>query len=153
MSNKKIELDNFFLERLEAAIAATKKSKKQFALDLSISPSHITKILKGETGISRQLYDSICRVHGISRDFLEQGVGEVFIAEPETEYHGKKSGGKMTVDDVAALLRNAGYAEEDVEAFEAFTQLPKRKKRIRLGQMLEDLDEIKDEEQPKGDRR
>ena len=58
----------------------------KFGGRLGVGKSAISKIERGENGVTDQLFKSICREFNINETWLREGTGEMF-ASMETEYH------------------------------------------------------------------
>lgn len=59
-------------------------SQESFGNMLGVKKSAISKIEKGENGLTIQLAKLICRIFNVNYFWLMEGIGEMFTAIPET---------------------------------------------------------------------
>lgn len=68
----------------ERVCAVRKKrgmTMEQFGGHLGVSKTAISRIEKGNRGLTEQMLISICREFGVNEDWLRTGVGDMFIPE------------------------------------------------------------------------
>ena len=66
-------------ERIDLLIRTKGVKKVDFAAEIEIDQSYVTKLIKGANAPSKALIENICRKFGVNRDWLENGEGEMFV--------------------------------------------------------------------------
>jgi plasmid maintenance system antidote protein VapI len=82
---KEVSLMDNIGERTEQVLKAVGVKKVEAARRLNVSSAHITKICKGESGVSDRTISDICREFGVNEIWLRTGAGEMFRPEEESE--------------------------------------------------------------------
>lgn len=72
-------------ERIEQVLKASGVKKVEAARRLNVSSAHITKVCKGESGVSDRTISDICREFGVDEVWLRTGAGDMFRPEEESE--------------------------------------------------------------------
>ena len=65
--------------RIEEVIRYHEVTKSKFAKDLNVSPSMASKICSGKATPSDRTISDICRIYGVNRKWLEDGIGEMIV--------------------------------------------------------------------------
>lgn len=71
-------------ERVYKVRTTLEKSQEAFGEVLGVKKATISRIEKGERSLTEQMAKSICREFNVDYFWLTEGVGEMFMAFPET---------------------------------------------------------------------
>lgn len=72
-------------ERIKAVQQHTKMTQTAFADKIGISRTALQKLQSGENNPSEQTIRAICREFSIRRQWLEEGIGDMFVPEAEDD--------------------------------------------------------------------
>lgn len=72
-------------ERIKAVQQHTKMTQTAFADKIGISRTALQKLQSGENNPSEQTIRAICREFNIRRQWLEEGIGDMFVPEAEDD--------------------------------------------------------------------
>lgn len=64
--------------RLYKVRKALKMSQVEFGREIGVSGAAISRIEKGERGLTEQMLKSVCREYHVRREWLTEGTGEMF---------------------------------------------------------------------------
>ena len=64
--------------RLYKVRKVLKMSQVEFGREIGVSGAAISRIEKGERGLTEQMLKSVCREYHVRRDWLTEGTGEMF---------------------------------------------------------------------------
>lgn len=64
-------------ERIAAVVKASGMTKTAFAEKINVSQPHVSRMVSGESIPSDRTISDICRVFGVSEDWLRKGEGEM----------------------------------------------------------------------------
>lgn len=64
-------------ERIAAVVKASGMTKTAFAEKINVSQPHVSRMVSGESIPSDRTISDICRVFGVSEDWLRTGEGEM----------------------------------------------------------------------------
>lgn len=99
-------------ERIEQVLKAVGVKKVEAARRLNVSPAHITKICKGESGVSDRTISDICQEFGVDEVWLRHGEGEMFKSrswkEDVSAYMGQLLGNQRSEfeEDIIEFMAN-----------------------------------------------
>lgn len=113
-------------DRVSALIKELKINRSQFAKDLGITPSAVSKLCQGDNIPATSTIKSICRTYNVNEEWLTEGKGEMFAELPEETELGYILG--VALKDERAphrldLLRAIAEAPpEEIDAITAFAR-------------------------------
>ena len=64
--------------RLDKVRKVLKMSQVEFGREIGVSGAAISRIEKGERGLTEQMLKSVCREYHVRREWLTEGTGEMF---------------------------------------------------------------------------
>lgn len=94
-------------ERIAAVVKASGMTKTAFAEKINVSQPHVSRMVSGESIPSDRTISDICRVFGVSEDWLRTGEGEMRLNLDRTEELKAIFGDIMASDDAKARLVKA----------------------------------------------
>ena len=71
--------------RISEVIADSGLSKTEFAKQVNVSQSHVSRMVSGETGVSDRTISDICREFNVNETWLRTGEGEMFNQITQSE--------------------------------------------------------------------
>lgn len=106
-------------QRLEQAIKAIGLTKTAVAKTLNVSPSFVSLICKGGSGISDRTISDFCDAYDVSEPWLRDGIGEMFVDVPRPEavarYMAQVLAGKRSRAEEALISFMANTSAEEWE--------------------------------------
>ena len=72
-------------ERIKILRTEMKMTLEKFGSRLGVGKTAISKIEKGERGLTDQMFISICREFNVNPDWLRDGSGEMFVSVPRND--------------------------------------------------------------------
>lgn len=94
-------------QRIAMIVKQSGLNKTAFSEKINVSPSMVSLICSGKTGVSDRTISDICRVFGVSEDWLRTGEGEMRLNLDRKEELKAIFGDIMASDDVKARLVKA----------------------------------------------
>jgi transcriptional regulator with XRE-family HTH domain len=94
-------------ERIAAVVKASGMTKTAFAEKINVSQPHVSRMVSGESIPSDRTISDICRVFGVSEDWLRTGEGEMRLNLDRKEELKAIFGDIMASDDAKARLVKA----------------------------------------------
>lgn len=94
-------------ERIAAVVKASGMTKTAFAEKINVSQPHVSRMVSGESIPSDRTISDICRVFGVSEDWLRTGEGEMRLNLDREEELKSIFGDIMASDDAKARLVKA----------------------------------------------
>lgn len=94
-------------QRIAMIVKQSGLNKTAFSEKINVSPSMVSLICSGKTGVSDRTISDICRVFGVSEDWLRTGEGEMRLNLDRKEELKAIFGDIMASDDAKARLVKA----------------------------------------------
>lgn len=94
-------------QRIAMIVKQSGLNKTAFSEKINVSPSMVSLICSGKTGVSDRTISDICRVFGVSEDWLRTGEGEMRLNLDRKEELNAIFGDIMASDDAKARLVKA----------------------------------------------
>lgn len=85
MPRPKREIDQEVNERIRAVRKAIGKNQEEFAKSLGVSGGSIAQIETNKHNASMQTINTICITYGVNKEWLLDGVGEMFSNHEDSE--------------------------------------------------------------------
>lgn len=106
---------------------------KTLSAESGVSVGHLSEFENGKTDLGGEKLISVCRVLGVN-------IG----AEPDEAYRVTAIHRKITLEE-EQILRIFSDDPDAIEDLETLIALPKNKRKIYVGKMLEDLEKLKED--------
>ena len=108
------------ITRLLMIIEKKKITQHKFAIMAGISPANFLRMLQGKQNITERTIDKICTGHGLNKDWLLTGEGDMFTGTHIEQHHNQAAaigGDAITTDarTVEALIKMVETRDRQLE--------------------------------------
>lgn len=101
-------------ERIKDLRKSQGMTLEQFGERCGVGKTAISKLERGERSLTNQMSASICREFGVSKDWLENGIGEMYI--------------KSDVFDLGEYAKQHGITDLELEIIKTYLKIPVAKR-------------------------